>query len=326
MLRKRRRTSRTHLRRARSPRPSTPLYPCRVTNLSATNVDLASQRTGRRGLYARQQRRNPPQVKADEWALKQVYRRIVPEDPNSRGYGVRRCVRRFWIAWRFTATTCWSNAARWCWIQVAQGRNSHWLRALANSYRYRPVRYSPTAALLLGAIKRRSFRQPVYTNRATTKADWARSYGLMALGSPSPTALRWSRRCGAMGAFRCPRQSVSLKTYLIVAVRSAGRCRLDTPSLPPNSAAAAIQFPRRKQPFPAGVPAVMRKPIHAGTLACLAPSAEEQGLLQAQGICNALRQTAKRRQVCISRTIKDIEEVVSRISHNLYGQPHRRLI
>ncbi len=121
-----------------------------------------------------------PQAKADEWALKQLYRRIVPEavqlaEGMTSDSALRPPILDWWHGGAYGNHLLIERGEVCGSIQIAQGKSSYWLQLWAD---YADPDLSATHQLLrfgLGVIKRRSARLPVYT----TVSDYQGALGAL---------------------------------------------------------------------------------------------------------------------------------------------------
>ena len=109
-----------------------------------------------------------PQIKSDEWALKQLYRRIAPE-PVQLAEGMltdnalKPPILDWWYGGACTSHVLLDRGEILGSIQIAQGERGYWLQLWAD---FKDPNASVIHQLLrfgLTAIKRRSVRRPVYT-------------------------------------------------------------------------------------------------------------------------------------------------------------------
>jgi len=189
-----------------------------------------------------------PQVKADEWALKQLYRRIVPEavqlaEGMASGDALRPPILDWWHGGAYSNYLLVERGEVRGSIQVAQGRNSYWLQLWADYIDTDPSVIHQLLRFALGAIKRRSFRQPVYT----TVCDYQGGLGaiLMDYGF-APVTDRAKMVKHVAQWVRVPVSAAvpaleNVPNVVAAPFRLAESQAGDTPSLPPNSAAAVIQ-------------------------------------------------------------------------------------
>ncbi len=176
------------------------------------------------------------------------YRRIVPEaiqlaEGMASGDALRPPILDWWHGGAYSNYLLVERGEVRGSIQVAQGRNSYWLQLWADYIDTDPSVIHQLLRFALGAIKRRSFRQPVYT----TVCDYQGGLGaiLMDYGF-APVTDRAKMVKHVAQWVRVPVSAAvpaleNVPNVVAAPFRLAESQAGDTPSLPPNSAAAVIQ-------------------------------------------------------------------------------------